>query len=123
MDQDQYEQQHDYLNRLQEVPSKLMTLNKELDLLGHHVATVEFKLRMLDDMIIKAQEIEKQLGKIQYFLADDTEPIPTSPRDEIATRSVSDFTSDASGAEGRSDYPLVYTPRVEIKHGPRGRTV
>ena len=117
MDQEQYAKQHDYLSRMAEVPTKLVTLDKELDLLHHHVADLDEKLRMLDDLIIKAREIEKRLGNIQYFLADDVEPTPTSPRDEIAMRSVSDFTSDASGAEGRSDYPLMTAPRGGIKYG------
>ena len=123
MDQDQYEKQHDYLNRLEEVPTKLMALNKELDLLGHHVVTVEFKLRMLDDMIIKAREIEKHLGSIQYFLADDIEPIPGNPREPGITTFASNVKfetlADAAIANisNHGDYPVMNAPRGGIKYG------
>ena len=117
MDQDQYAEQHDYLTRMQEVPTKLMTLNKELDLLDHHVSTIEFKLQMLDDMILKAQAIERRLGGIQYFLADDLEPIPSSPRDDLTKSIASDVTFEADRAKLHADYPVMNAPRGGIKYG------
>ena len=99
MDQDQYAEQHDYLTRMQEVPTKLMTLNKELDLLDHHVSTIEFKLQMLDDMVLKAQALERRLDRLQHFLADDLVPIPCSPRDDLTKSLASDVTFEADRAE------------------------
>ena len=116
MDQTQYEKQHEYLARMQEVPTKLMTLNKELDLLDHHVSTIEFKLQMLDDMILKAQAIERRLGDIQYFLADDFEPIPSSPRDDTPTTFASNVafasnvTFETDRAEVDARFPVMNAP-------------
>lgn len=117
MDQEQYEKQHDYLNRMAEVPTKLMTLNKELDLLLHHASDIAAKLTMLDDMILKARDVESRLSAVQYFLADDIKPIPTSPRDETATTLASDVKSETDRAELHYDYHMTTAPRGGIKHG------
>ena len=117
MDQDQYALQHDYLSRLSEVPTKLVTLNKELDLLLHHAADIADKVQMLDDMILKVQDIEKRLGNIQYFLADDVEPIPGNPRDPGPTTFASEPTTQRDVRDVPRGAPLMDAPRGGIKYG------
>ena len=116
MDQEPYAKQHDYISRMAEVPTKLVTLNKELDLLLHHAADIEAKVQMLDDMILKTRDLERRLGAIQYFLADDEEPIPGNPRDENSTPFTSNVTFETDRVVIHADYPVMNAPG---KYGQR----